>query len=221
MIILILHLLNSNIIQASSIFVPDSDTALLFELVTTTISQLNELELLVTNTQKLTVDMQKYNELAIDHWYRAKRVAYIVEDFKTLSETKIENLGELNQAIRELKYNIQELENMMLEYGIIKNESEKLVLNSSKDNEQIKRDIDFANLQIKRAHEVETVGNAQKVNTQINAYANKSLVDIKNKSNQTVKILAEQNKMLSAKEISETKDKIEKLNFYNIKAPSK
>jgi len=37
---------------ASSIFVPDSDTALLFQLVTTTASQLNELEQLVTSAQK-------------------------------------------------------------------------------------------------------------------------------------------------------------------------
>ena len=40
-----------------------SDTALLVELVTTTASQLNELEKLVSNAEKYTEKLQKYNEL--------------------------------------------------------------------------------------------------------------------------------------------------------------
>ena len=44
-----------NLSLASTLFAPDGDTALLIELVTTTASQLNELELLVSNTQNLLV----------------------------------------------------------------------------------------------------------------------------------------------------------------------
>lgn len=200
---------------------PDSDTALLFELVTTTISQLNELEQLVSNAEKLTGDLQKYNELAVDHWYRAKRIAYLVEDFQTLGDTKIKNLGELNQAVRELKYNIEELESMLLEYGLIKYQSNAIAKSAEKDDSQIKRDIEFANLQIERIHNVDTVGNAQKINAQINAYANRNLIDIKNKSNQSVKLMAEQNKILASKAEMDTKNEIEKKKYYNLSLENK
>ena len=56
-----------------------SDTALLVELVTTTASQLNELEKLVSNAEKYTAKMQKYNELFQDEYFRAERVLYLAE----------------------------------------------------------------------------------------------------------------------------------------------
>ena len=45
------------------------DTALLVELVTTTASQLNEMEKLVSNSEKYTRQMQKYNELFEDEYF--------------------------------------------------------------------------------------------------------------------------------------------------------
>ena len=201
---------------SSTLFAPDSDTALLVELLTTTAAQLNELELLVSNTQKLTGKIQKYNEIVIDHWYRAQRIAFLVEDLSTLSSVKIKNLGEFNNAIRELKYNIQELEDLMVEYSILKIEGKKISQAADKDDLKIIKEKMLADLQITRAHKVKTLGNIQKVNTQINAYSNKHLVDIKNKSNQQVKLLSSQNRLIAKEKEAAIKRELIKEEFYQL-----
>ena len=100
-----------------------SDTALLVELVTTTASQLNELEKLVSTAEKYTAKMQKYNELFQDEYFRAERILYIAESLAAKKE--IANLGDLNWAIRELKYSMNDLKELMREYAVIKNEEGK------------------------------------------------------------------------------------------------
>ena len=114
--LLLIFLINAQFaLRASSIFVPDSDTALLAELVFTTVEQLHELERLITESEKLTGKIQKYNEIAIDHWYRAQRVAYLVEDIRGLGNSKVKNLGELNNLIRIIKDQIREFKDVMHE----------------------------------------------------------------------------------------------------------
>lgn len=109
---------------ASFILMPNSfallggDTAMLVELVTTTASQLNELEKLVTNAEKYTKQIQKYNELTQDEYFRAQRVLYVAEALAAKKEAK--DLGELNWAIRELKYSMGEVKVLMKEYAMIK-----------------------------------------------------------------------------------------------------
>ena len=207
--------------QSSTLFAPDSDTALLVELVTTTASQLNELELLVSNAQKLTGKVQKYNEIVIDHWYRAQRIAFLVEDLSTLSSTKIKNLRELNNSIRELKHNIGELEDLMVEYAILKVESNNIAKAATKDDLKIIKEKILADLQIKRAHKVTTLGNVQKVNAQINAYANKHLVDLKNKSNQQIKLISGQNEMMAKERERAARQELLKQEFYQLQLKKK
>ena len=202
----------------SSIFMPDSDTALLFDLVTTTAAQLNELERLVTNAQKLTGTVQKYNEIVIDHWYRAQRVTFLVEDLSTLASSKITNLAELNHSIRELKNNIDSLENIMVEYGILKIQSEKISKSADKDDLKISKEKKLADLQIRRAHMLQNVGNLHKVNTQINAYSNKHLVDLKNKLNQQIKILSRKNEIDFMEKERRAKKMLKKKKFYNMQS---
>ena len=201
---------------SSSLFAPDSDTALLIELATTTASQLNELERLVSNTQKLTGNMQKYNEIVIDHWYRAQRISFLIEDLSTLSSTKIKNLSELNNAIRGLKHNLSDLEDLMVEYGILKVQSQNISKAADKDDLNIIKEKMLAKLQIKRAHEVKTIGNVQKVNAQINAYSSKHLVDLKNKSNQQIKLISRQNEMMAREKEREGKKELLKREFYRL-----
>lgn len=99
------------------------DTAMLVELVTTTASQLNELEKLVTNAEKYTKQMQKYNELTQDEYFRAQRVLYVAEALAAKKEAK--DLGELNWAIRELKYSMGEMRGLMKEYAMIKGDEKE------------------------------------------------------------------------------------------------
>ena len=49
---------------ASSFWTPDSDTALLFQLVSNSMTQINELEQLISSAQKHTETFEKYNQLA-------------------------------------------------------------------------------------------------------------------------------------------------------------
>ena len=85
----------------------------------------------------------------------------------------------------------------------------------------------MANVQIKRAHKVKTPGNIALVNAQTNAYANKNLVDIKNKNNQILKLIAEQNRHMAQKESEKALKEMQKECFYfqvgcqNYKADSK
>ena len=202
--------------SSSSLFVPDSDTVLLIELVTTTVSQLNELERLVSNAQKLTGSMQKYNEIVIDHWYRAQRIAFLVEDMSTLSSTKIKNLSGLNNSIRELKNNLAGLEDLMVEYGVLKVQSQNISKAADKDDLKIIKEKMLAELQIKRAHKVKTVGNVQKINAQINAYSSKHLVDLKNKSNQQIKLISRQNEIMARAKERKAKKELLKREFYRL-----
>ena len=206
---------------SSSIFLPDSDTALLIELTTTTISQLNELERLVRNSQKLTGNIQKYNEIILDHWYRAQRTAFLIEDISTLSSTKIINLRELNNSIRALKYSISELEDLIVQYGVIRVQNQNIAKAADKDDLKIIKEKMLADLQIERAHKVKNIGNAQKVNVQINAYANKHLTDLKNKSNQQIKLIASQNKIMAEERERSAKKELLKKEFYGLHRKAK
>ena len=213
---LICTLLIMKVSVSSTLFAPDSDTALLIELATTTAAQLNELERLVSNAQKLTGNMQKYNEIVIDHWYRAQRVAFLIEDLSTLAGTKVTNLRELNNSIRALKYNIAELEDLIVQYGVLKIQSQNMAKAADKDDLKIIKEKMLADLQIKRAHKVKTMGHAQKVSTQISAYMNKHLVDLKNKSNQQIKLMADQNKMIAQEKQRLAKKELLRREFYRL-----
>ncbi len=101
-----------------------TETAVLIELVTTTASQLNELEKLVSNSERFTERMQEYNLLMQDEYFRAQRVLYVAE--RVAAKKSVQDLGTLNWAIRNLKYNMDELNRLMIEYAKIRGD-EKVV----------------------------------------------------------------------------------------------
>ncbi|MBY0416090.1 MAG: hypothetical protein K2Q18_18100, partial [Bdellovibrionales bacterium] len=102
--------------DASTFFAPDSDTALLFELVTNTAGQLNELEKLLTNAEKYTELMEKYNQIARDQYFRAERIHYIAQNYVDLSKSNPKDLESLNSAIRSLRSETESLKGLISEY---------------------------------------------------------------------------------------------------------
>ena len=202
--------------SGSSLFMPDSDTAILLELVITTVSQLNELEKLVSNAEKLTGKIQQYNEVVISQWYRAQRIAFIVDDLSTIHSTRITNLGELNRAIRDLKDNIKTLEDMMMEYDMVRVSSNKMSKAADRDDLTIMREKNLAELQIEYAHSAKNVGNLQKINTQINSYSNKHLVDLKNKSNQQIKLMSIRNEVEAMEKEKSLQKEMKIKKFYDL-----
>lgn len=113
----LLFLLSFN---AQAFIGPGTSAGALFDLVTTTASQLNELEKLVSNAEVYTRQMNEYNRLVRDEYFRAQRVLYLSEQMAKKRE--VQDLGGLNRAIRELKLNMGSLEHIMKQYSIIQAE---------------------------------------------------------------------------------------------------
>ena len=108
--------ISSTNIKASTLFAPDSDTALLLQIVTNTAGQINELEKLITNAEKYTGLIDKYNQIAKDQYFRAERINYIAQNFVTLSKKEPKDLEDLNSAIRNLKSETESLKQLIGEY---------------------------------------------------------------------------------------------------------
>ena len=194
--ILILILLTfSKVSQAQFNF--GQDTALLVELITTTASQLNELEKLVTNTEKYTQKMQEYNELFQDEYFRAERVLYLAESIATKKE--INDLGTLNDAIRELKYSLSDLKEMMREYAIIKQLEQITKAQVKIQTRMTEKKGVQAQKQIEKALDARTVGRASQITAQNTALLLEAQIDLQHtqlqmleKQTTTNRLLAEQ-----------------------------
>ena len=141
-----------------------ADTALMIQLVSTTASQLNELERLLTNAEKYTQKMREYNELYEDQNFRAQRVLYLAQSMA--SKKDIEGLGDLNNSIRDLKYNLEELQNLMKDYAKIKGDEKKtevFVSENKKLNEMSEKQ---AKIQITHSIDAKNAGRASQLTAQ-------------------------------------------------------
>lgn len=190
------------------------ETAVLIEIASTTASQLNELEQLVTNAEKYTKKMQEYNELMMDHYWRAERILFVAESLAAKKEAK--NLGELNWAIRELKYSMAELKSLMNEYKDIKNDEDKtkfLVKKQKKINEKKSK---LAEHQIKSAKNATTTGRATQVTAQNTALIYEQNVEMHNTQLEILEKLSTGNR-LQAEQLEEKRlEQIEKQQFYGL-----
>ena len=196
-----------------------SDTALLVELVTTTASQLNELEKLVSNTEKYTAKMQQYNELFQDEYFRAERVLYIAESLAAKKE--VANLGDLNWAIRELKYSMAEMKQMMREYAIIKSDESK-----TKEQVKIQKKINVqkekvAKSQVDKSIKAKTTGRATQLTAQNTALIYEQNVDMHNTQLEILEKLSTNNRLM-AEQLEEVRLKqIKKEKAYGISKDKK
>lgn len=189
-----------------------SDTALLVELVTTTASQLNQLEKLVSNAERYTERMQKYNELAQDEYFRAERVLYLAES--VASKKEIQGLGDLNGAIADLKYSMSDMKEMMKEYKIIKDEEGKTKskvtiqkrLNSSKEK--------MAQGQVQKSINAKTSGRAGQLTAQNTAMMLESNVEMHNTQLEILEKVATTNRLLAEQMEEKRKEQLQKQATY-------
>ncbi len=191
-----------------------SDTALLVELVTTTASQLNELEKLVTNAEKYTAKMQKYNELFQDEYFRAERVLYIAESLAAKKE--INNLGELNWAIRELKYSMSELKELMREYALIKRDEDKTKVQVKAQKKVNDRKEKIARSQVDKSIKAKTTGRATQLTAQNTAMIYESNVDMHNTQLEILEKVSTTNRLLAEQMEEKRLEQIEKKETYNV-----
>ena len=181
-------------ISTSRAFI-STDTAVLLELVTTTASQLNELEKLVSNAEKYTEKMQKYNELVQDEYFRAERVLYLAESVAAKKE--VQGLGDLNYAIRELKYSMSDMRELMKEYAVIKGEEDKTrrqVKTQKKTNDLKER---IAVSQVNKSVGAKTSGRASQLTAQNTAMIYESNVDMHNTQLEILEKVSTTNRLLA------------------------
>ena len=196
-----------------------SDTALLVELVTTTASQLNELEKLVSNAEKYTAKMQKYNELFQDEYFRAERVLYIAESL--VAKKEVANLGDLNWAIRELKYSMAEMKELMREYAIIKNDEKK-----TKAQVKIQKKVNahkekIAKSQVDKSIKAKTTGRATQLTAQNTAMLYEQNVDMHNTQLEILEKLSTNNRLMAEQLEEKRLEQIEKEKSYGLSKANK
>ncbi|PIP96105.1 MAG: hypothetical protein COV37_11930 [Bdellovibrio sp. CG11_big_fil_rev_8_21_14_0_20_39_38] len=191
-----------------------SDTAVLLELVTTTASQLNELEKLVSNAEKYTEKMQKYNELVQDEYFRAERVLYLAESVAAKKE--VQGLSDLNYAIRELKYSMSDMRELMKEYAVIKGEEDKTkrqVKTQKKTNDLKER---IAVSQVNKSVGAKTSGRASQLTAQNTAMIYESNVDMHNTQLEILEKVSTTNRLLAEQMEEKRLEQMQKEQSYNM-----
>ncbi|QDK42715.1 hypothetical protein DOM21_14900 [Bacteriovorax stolpii] len=202
--------------EASTFFAPDSDTALLFNLVTTTASQLNELEKLVSNAEKYTGLMEKYNQIARDEYFRAERINYIAQNYVDLSKRDPKDLEQLNSAIRALKSETESFKVLISEYrkDEARNEiSEDQFIQKSRG---LNSELRFANSQVMRTGDISSTNEAQKVTAQNSALSYKAQVEGNQINSVLVEKISEQNKLLNREMKADAIKNQEREDYYKL-----
>ena len=191
-----------------------TDTALMVELVTTTASQLNELEKLVSNAEKYTERMQRYNELAQDEYFRAERVLYLAESLSAKKE--MQGLGDLNSSIADLKYSMSDLKEMMKEYRAIQNDEDKAKAQVAIQKRVNSRKEKQAQSQVQKSSQAKTTGRAGQLTAQNTALMLESNVDMHNTQLEILEKVSTTNRLLAEQLEEQRKKEIEKKASYGM-----
>lgn len=190
-----------------------TDTVMMVQLITNTAQQINELERLVSNTEKYTQKMREYSELADDHYFKAERVLYLAEELAAKKD--IQNLGQLNGAIRELKYNMSDLKELMQKYAEVK-QDEKITesyveINKKLNEKKIKR----AEKQVANSISASNVGRANQLTAQNTAMLLENQVKMQEVQLEMLKTQKTANR-LKAEELEDKRlEEMNRLKFYN------
>lgn len=189
-----------------------TDTAVLMELVTTTASQLNELEKLVSNAERYTERMQKYNELAQDEYFRAERVSYLAESLA--SKKEIEDLGGLNSAISDLKNSMSDMKSVLDEYKEIQGQEETVKAKSDIKIRQNDKKKNIASKQVSRALQGSTNSGVNRINAQNTAMILEETIEVQNNQLTMIDQNATTNRLLAEDLEIKRKNEISKKLFY-------
>jgi len=212
---LIFILILGCILEEKSHALVGEETALMIELVTTTAQQLNELEQLVSNAEKYTKRMREYNELFQDEYFKAERVSYLAEELA--SKKKIENLGDLNRAIRNLKLSMSDLQRLMKEYGAIKDDEIK-----TKEEVKIEKNLLVqkkarASKQVTNSLTAPTTGRAGQLTAQNTALIHETQLDMHKTELELLENSSTTNRLLAEQLEEKRVEQIEKEKAYGIK----
>lgn len=201
--------------ESKSYALVGEETALMIELVTTTASQLNELEQLVTSTEKYTQKMREYNELFQDEYFKAERVSYLAEELA--SKKKVEDLGDLNRAIRNLKLSMGDLQRLMKEYGAIKDDELKTKEEVKIEKGLIEKKKARASKQVSNSLTAPTVGRAGQLTAQNTALIHETQLDMQKTQLELLENSSTTNRLLAEQLEEKRVEQIEREKAYGIK----
>ena len=108
--------------------------------------------------------MREYNELYEDQNFKAERVLYLAQSMA--SKKNIEGLGDLNNSIRDLKYNMEELQGLMKEYAKIKGDEKKTQIYVEENKKLNDLSEKQAKLQVAHSLGAKTTGRANQLTAQ-------------------------------------------------------
>jgi hypothetical protein len=188
------------------------ETALMIELVATTIGQLNELEKLVTNAEKYTERVQKYNELAEDKYFQAGRILYLAEELAAKKE--IEDLGDLNMVIRDLKYTMADLKDQLKEVRKIKNGSQKYLDYSKVETKLVNKRKKVAENQVLKSSKARKASRANQLTAQNTALILENQARMHETQLKVLENAAKTNKLLGQELEDIKKKEIERRKYY-------
>ena len=191
------------------------ENVLLFELVTTTASQLNELEKLVSNAEKYSKQMQKYNELVQDEYFRAERVLYLSESLAAKNE--IQNLGEVNESISDLKYSMADFRETMKEYSLIKGDEKKTKSTVKVQTRFNDRKEKVAKSQVNKSINAKNTGRATQITAQNTALILESNVGMHNTQLEILQKVSTTNRLLAEQLEEKRKDDMALSKSYGLK----
>jgi hypothetical protein len=104
-----IFLMSLKVIHASTFFMPDSDTASLFMLVSNTASTVGNTMKILEVAKKTSDKIDKYNFIAMRRYFIARRIEQHARDIIAAKKMKPKGLREINQMMLNLKTNLQGL----------------------------------------------------------------------------------------------------------------
>ena len=96
-------------VPASTLFMPDSDTAALIMLVSNTASTVSNTLKILEVAKKTSDQIDKYNFIAMRRFFIARRIEHHVRDIIETKKMKPKGLREINQVLLRLKLNLKDL----------------------------------------------------------------------------------------------------------------
>jgi hypothetical protein len=184
------------------------------ELVTTTASQLNELERLVTNTQKHTRKLEEYNNLAQDYHFRLMRMEQIAGELGSLTSMDPKNLGDINSLIGDLKHKRSELNDLIIEKMKKAKTNEHQQRQSKEREKEIDRSLQKANSLVNRSYKKMHTKDALRNNAQYNGLNLEESIKHRKITNGVLNELTEQNELLMKEAAKKDNDEASKRDFY-------
>jgi hypothetical protein len=96
-------------LQASTLFIPDSDSAALIMLVSNTASTVTNTLKILEVAKKTSNQIDKYNFMAMRRFFIARRIEQHVRDIAETKKMKPKSLQEINRVLVRLKHNLKGL----------------------------------------------------------------------------------------------------------------